>query len=119
MGSLTATRDGADLLTYLLAQGGTALLAPLYSLLPGDLRDLSSLSSALLSTTSPILDTTIPTLLLAECVLVYLPPAATSDLLKWFATTFAKDGSAAVSYDPFGLQDSFGQVMIRNLAVRS
>lgn len=99
------------------ALGGTSLLSPLYFLLPGDLRDLSSLSSALLSFSNPILDPALPTLLLAECVLVYLPPSATSELLVWFASMFEKEGSAAVSYDPFGLQDSFGQVMIRNLAV--
>ncbi|ORY88984.1 leucine carboxyl methyltransferase 1 [Leucosporidium creatinivorum] len=98
-----------------IAQGGTALHSPLYSLLPTDLRSLPTLSSSL----SPILDPSIPTLLLAECVLIYLPPSSTSDLLHWFAETFVKDGSAAVSYDPFGLQDNFGQVMIRNLATRN
>lgn len=97
-------------------------MSTLYTLLPGDLRSLAPLTSALLSPTAssqePILDPTIPTLLLAECVLIYLPPQATSDMLSWFAETFQKQGSAAVSYDPFGLHDSFGQVMIRNLAVR-
>lgn len=103
--------------------GGQGLTSPLYALLPGDLRDLSSLSSLLLSpvpsspSKPPILDPTLPTLLLVECVLVYLEPGVTDALLGWFSSTFGGD-SAMVSYDPFSLEDSFGTVMRRNLAVR-
>lgn len=106
-------------------QGGLGLSSPLYALLPGDLRHLDALSTSLLSppaysTTSasiePILLPSLPTLLLLECVLVYLPPPDTDTILRWFASNFAP-GSAVVSYDPFGLDDSFGKVMRRNLAV--
>jgi len=91
--------------------GGTGLDSPLYTLLPCDLRDLPALTAAL----APHLDPSLPTLLLAECVFVYVPPIDVSNLLRWFATTFAQ--GASVSYDPFGLHDSFGRVMVRNLAV--
>ncbi|GAA5901129.1 hypothetical protein JCM5296_006279 [Sporobolomyces johnsonii] len=105
-----------------IEQGGLGLTSSLYAVLPGDLRDLPTLASSLLSpprsssTATPILDPSLPTLLLLECVLVYLSPSATDGVLSWFASTF-KDGST-VSYDPFGLHDSFGQVMKRNLAMR-
>ncbi|GAA6005067.1 leucine carboxy methyltransferase [Rhodotorula paludigena] len=110
-----------------IEQGGLALSSPLYTLLPGDLRSLSALSESLLSpSTSPTygapLSPSLPTLLLVECVLVYLESAATDALLSWFASTWGADGGAGgaiVEYDPFGLEDQFGAVMRRNLAVRS
>ncbi|BGP02217.1 Leucine carboxyl methyltransferase 1 [Rhodotorula toruloides ATCC 204091] len=110
-----------------IEQGGLGLSSPLYALLPGDLRNFDALSVSLLSppafpstsaSTDPILLPSLPTLLLLECVLVYLPPPDTDAILLWFASTFAP-GSAVVSYDPFGLDDSFGKVMRRNLALRS
>ncbi|GAA6006150.1 hypothetical protein JCM11491_002050 [Sporobolomyces phaffii] len=103
-------------------QGGLGLSSPLYTLLPGDLRDLDLLSSSLLaprdasSPSPPRLDPTLPTLILLECVLVYLAPETTDGLLSLCASTFP--AAAVVSYDPFGLDDSFGQVMKRNLAMR-
>ncbi|KAK4701572.1 hypothetical protein P7C70_g4657, partial [Phenoliferia sp. Uapishka_3] len=103
--------------------GGTGLTSPSYSLLPSDLRSFASLSKILTSpppsepNSSPLLDPSIPTLLLAECVLVYLPPETTSEILRWFKKHF--DSGSVVSYDPFGLDDSFGKVMIRNLATRN
>lgn len=91
--------------------GGTGLDSPLYTLLPCDLRDLATLTAAL----QPYLDPTLPTLLLAECVFVYVPPQDVTNLLNWFSSTFTQ--GTCVSYDPFGLDDSFGKVMVRNLAV--
>ncbi|GAA6060841.1 hypothetical protein JCM10212_005259 [Sporobolomyces blumeae] len=105
-----------------IEQGGLGLTSFLYALLPGDLRQLSALARSLLSppasspTSAPILDPSLPTLLLLECVLVYLPPSDSDALLSWFSTTFGS--GCVVSYDPFGLDDSFGQVMKRNLATR-
>ena len=105
-----------------IERGGLGLSAEDYTLLPGDLRHLDQLSDSLLvggtSTTKPPLDRTLPTLLLLECVLVYLEPEITSSLLTWFCETFHQvRGSAIVGYDPFRLQDQFGTVMKRNLAV--
>lgn len=111
-----------------IERGGLGLSSEHYTLLPGDLRHLDQLSDSLLgvgnptTTTSnkPPLDRTLPTLLLLECVLVYLEPGITSALLTWFCETFHQaHGSAIVGYDPFRLQDQFGTVMKRNLALRS
>ncbi|GAA5930745.1 hypothetical protein JCM3775_003855 [Rhodotorula graminis] len=124
--------------------GGQGLSSTLYSLLPGDIRSLDGLTSSLVSPTSSSsapsssdppaptrtapLSPSLPTLLLLECVLVYVPPAAADALLAWFARTWgaarpggAEDrapGGAVVMYDPFGLDDKFGEVMRRNLAAR-
>ncbi|GAA5961656.1 hypothetical protein JCM8115_004724 [Rhodotorula mucilaginosa] len=117
-----------DLKTWLgssnvrIERGGLGLSSEHYTLVPGDLRHLEQLSESLLGGTStrPPLDPTLPTLLLLECVLVYLEPEITASLLSWFCDTFRQArGSAIVGYDPFRLQDQFGTVMKRNLALRS
>ncbi|GAA6013679.1 hypothetical protein JCM10207_004817 [Rhodosporidiobolus poonsookiae] len=116
------SRLGGDVKVEL---GGQGLTSPLYALLPGDLRSLPSLSQLLSpppsspSSSEPILDPTLPTLLLLECVSVYLDPSVTDALLGWFASTFGASGSAVVGYDPYALDDAFGQVMKRNLAMRN
>ena len=115
-------RSGANrvrICFHFAEQGGLGLSSPLYAVIPGDLRDVNELSNSLMSAsssdTAPLLDPSLPTLLLLECVLVYLAPSKTNDLLSFFSSMF-KNG-CAVSYDPFGLDDNFGQVMKRNLAV--
>ncbi|GAA5883007.1 hypothetical protein JCM3774_001757 [Rhodotorula dairenensis] len=134
-----------------IERGGLGLSSPYYALVPGDLRDLDDLADSLIggrpraaqsdsaanqpprpnSSSSPPLDPSVPTLLLLECVLVYLEPETTSRLLRWFCDTFRtlnseeeEEGesgrrSAIVAYDPFRLQDQFGTIMKRNLALRS
>lgn len=98
--------------------------APTYHLLPADLRLSPSvtLDNLLASpTTKPILSPSLPTLLLFECVLVYMSPAQSSALLRWFASYFSspEDGTAlgSIVYEMFGLQDAFGRVMVNNLKV--
>ncbi|XP_060807261.1 leucine carboxyl methyltransferase 1 [Amyelois transitella] len=57
-----------------------------------------------------------PTLLLAECVLVYLRPDAADALLRHFAAEFPR--CALVVYEQCNLGDKFGEVMVRNLSAR-
>lgn len=95
-------------------QGGTALSSSVYHLLPGDLRDFRSSLASQLGT---ILDPKLPLLVLAECVTIYLPPAATQSVLSWALDTWRGSSSSVVLYDPVGLDDSFGKVMIHNLQV--
>ncbi|KAF9222489.1 leucine carboxyl methyltransferase [Gyrodon lividus] len=107
-----------------IGQGGTALHSSRYHLLPCDLRHPSS--SFLPSMIGEILSPSLPTLLLFECVLVYMSPQASSALIEWFVSHFAStpdpsDGSVlgAIVYEMFGLQDAFGQVMMNNLRSRN
>ncbi|KAF9560962.1 leucine carboxyl methyltransferase [Agrocybe pediades] len=110
-----------------LAQGGTALHSSRYHLLPADLRSSPSdtLGPLLFSPTieghPAILDPSLPTLLLFECVLAYISPTSSSRLLEWFVETFKKAQGGilgCVVYEMFGLNDSFGRVMINNLLER-
>ncbi|KDQ52823.1 hypothetical protein JAAARDRAFT_137977 [Jaapia argillacea MUCL 33604] len=110
-----------------LEHGGMALHAPRYHLLPVDLRlpptqALAPLFSG--SSSPPILSPTLPTLLLSECVFVYMSPTSSQALLRWFVDYFSSRSEAGASvlggvvYEMFGLGDPFGKVMLQNLKSR-
>ncbi|KAI6007607.1 S-adenosyl-L-methionine-dependent methyltransferase [Pisolithus orientalis] len=110
--------------TVSLAQGGMALHSPKYHLLPCDLRKPPS--EVLPSLLGEILSPSSPTLLLFECVLVYMSLEASSNLTQWFVDYFDSNSVSsnpgvlgAIVYEMFGLQDSFGQVMMNNLRSRN
>jgi [phosphatase 2A protein]-leucine-carboxy methyltransferase len=70
------------------------------------------------------LSTALPTLLLFECVLVYMSPEASSALIQWFVDLFRPSIQTSTPgtlggmvYEMFGLEDAFGQVMMNNLQV--
>ena len=116
------------LIAYTLAaQGGAALHSPVYHLIPSDLRlpPSEALGKSLSSTswqsgsTEPLLSPLMPTLLLFECVLVYITPEASTTLLQWFVDYFKNGVVGCVVYEMFGLNDSFGKVMVNNLRVRA
>uniref|UniRef100_A0A3B3YKI7 Leucine carboxyl methyltransferase 1 n=1 Tax=Poecilia mexicana TaxID=48701 RepID=A0A3B3YKI7_9TELE len=58
----------------------------------------------------------LPTLLLSECVLVYMSPAQSSSLVHWAAQTFHT--AMFINYEQVNMSDRFGQVMIENLQRR-
>ncbi|KAF9464970.1 S-adenosyl-L-methionine-dependent methyltransferase [Collybia nuda] len=118
--------DSADIL---LCNGGTTLHSPVYHLLSVDLRlpPATTLESVLISpspnsTTGSLLSVNLPTLLLFECVLVYMSPSASSALLRWFVKYFSSSTEqsvlGSVVYEMFGLGDAFGRVMVNNLRAR-
>lgn len=87
-----------------ISKGGTQLETPLYSLLPLDLRDPQDEGSVhpLVKALGDLLDPSLPTLLLAECVLCYMTPVESSALLSSFASTF--NDSMVVIYEMCGLK---------------
>lgn len=92
-------------------QGGAALRSPRYDLLPADLRSFEW--PTLISQT--LLDSDRPTLLLLECIFIYIDPTITQSILQWAANTFSQ--CVVVWYDPIKLDDAFGRVMVNNLRV--
>uniref|UniRef100_A0A0N4Z5C3 Leucine carboxyl methyltransferase 1 n=1 Tax=Parastrongyloides trichosuri TaxID=131310 RepID=A0A0N4Z5C3_PARTI len=57
-----------------------------------------------------------PTLIISECVLVYMNPAKCNELLKCLTNYF--DVVSLINYEQVCLNDNFGQVMVRNLQQR-
>ena len=113
-------------LTQPTASGGTGVHSPVYHLLGTDLRRTPSetLAPLLTDPSQPLLSPTLPTLLLFECVLVYMTPASSNDILRWFTDYFSAPAAEAsrsvlgcIVYEMFGLEDSFGKVMVNNLRV--
>lgn len=81
-----------------------------------------ALSSALLpEESSPFLSPNLPTLILFECVLVYMKPSESDAVIKWFADYLSSSNQSTVLggivYEMFGLNDPFGKVMLNNLKV--
>jgi [phosphatase 2A protein]-leucine-carboxy methyltransferase len=98
---------------------GTNLHSPTYNIHAIDLRTLGAQEPndiPKLSNLSP----SAPTLLLSECCLIYLPPAAADGILKAFTTHIIPLSTplSIIIYEPIRPFDSFGQVMISNLAQR-
>ncbi|TIA68524.1 hypothetical protein E3P92_03731 [Wallemia ichthyophaga] len=91
--------------------GGSRLLSNRYKLLPTDLRtaDLNALIN-------PHVNHDIPTLVLCECVLVYMPQDASNRILRWLGQSF--NDVLVLVYEMTGIDDKFGQTMLRNLKAR-
>lgn len=90
------------------------MVSSVYRLIPGDLRAFGDLHDRL----EELLDPSLPTLLIAECVFIYLDERYSDGILQWFVEHYSAAGLACLLYDPVGLHDSFGKVMINNLQVR-
>ncbi|RDW91926.1 hypothetical protein BP5796_01320 [Coleophoma crateriformis] len=80
---------------------------------PLDLRDLTKTASL---GSFDGLRCGIPTLIISECCLCYLNVNVAHDVIKWFADHIPDLGIAL--YEPIGTEDSFGQMMVSNLAAR-
>ena len=78
-----------------------------------DLRHISELANKF---TQAHVDFNLPTLFIAECVLVYVDTSAASALLKWLAGKFPN--SIFVNYEQVNMCDKFGQLMLCNLRLR-
>eukprot|EP00850_Spirogloea_muscicola_P016954 SM000141S00898 [mRNA] locus=s141:222372:225856:+ [translate_table: standard] len=84
-----------------------------YHLIPVDLRDLQSLDSAL---ARAAVDVSLPSLILAECVMIYLEPQSSQNICKWAGERFTT--AAFVIYEQIRPHDPFGQQMLLNLESR-
>jgi [phosphatase 2A protein]-leucine-carboxy methyltransferase len=104
--------------------GGQALHSSRYHLLPCDLRNPPA--DIFPNLFKEYLSPALPTLLLFECVLVYMSPEASSTLIQWFVDFFSPSphtpspgALGCTVYEMFGLEDAFGQVMMSNLRARN
>lgn len=85
-----------------------------YALVGADLRDLPGLERALQTAG---FDFSLPTLVLAECVLVYLPADASTGVLGWLASRLS-GGALVVNYEQIHPDTPFGRTMVAHLEAR-
>ena len=78
--------------------------------LSGDLRDTKNIIESLLRSG---IDRSVPTLILTECVMVYLEKSSTMDLCKAFSELLVE--CVWVTYDMISPSDVFGRTMLKNL----
>ena len=78
--------------------------------LSGDLRDTKNIIESLLRSG---IDRSVPTLILTECVMVYLEKSPTMDLCKAFSELLLE--CVWVTYDMISPSDVFGRTMLKNL----
>jgi len=91
----------------------TDLHSSRYHLIAADFTDLQALQAKL---TESEVDFLCPTLVLAECALVYVSPAKSSALAAWLAEAFTS--LVFVNYEQLNMEDRFGGVMLDNLKAR-
>lgn len=61
----------------------------------------------------------VPTLILSECCLIYLPPADADSLLSYLTNAFPQSTPLGlVIYEPIRPNDAFGRTMVANLTAR-
>lgn len=84
-----------------------------YHIVGVDLRNIDELSSKLQQSE---VDFSVPTIFLAECVLVYIEPQNSSNLLSWIASNFKS--VVFINYEQVNMNDRFGEVMLQNLRSR-
>ncbi|CAN1248876.1 Leucine carboxyl methyltransferase 1 homolog [Linum perenne] len=89
------------------------VLSDHYKLLPIDLRDIPKLDDVIAFAN---MDPSLPTFIIAECVLIYLDPDSSRNIVGWASKAFST--SVFFLYEQILPDDAFGQQMIRNLESR-
>ncbi|KAF2012329.1 leucine carboxyl methyltransferase 1 [Aaosphaeria arxii CBS 175.79] len=86
-----------------------------------DLRTLAASSEENTLPTLPNIDPTLPTLLLSEMCLVYLPAPTVSSILSSFLQKYIPEPTpvSLILYEPILPNDAFGRTMISNLSTRN
>ncbi|RWS23949.1 leucine carboxyl methyltransferase 1-like protein [Leptotrombidium deliense] len=86
-----------------------------YHLVSADLRTRKELERKLFTDCG--LDATVPTLFLAECVLIYMTVDESNSLLSFLASSFSE--CAFINYEQVNIFDRFGEIMVENLRQRN
>ncbi|PKU81929.1 leucine carboxyl methyltransferase 1 homolog [Dendrobium catenatum] len=89
------------------------VLSDHYKLLPIDLRDINQLDTMM---ELAQLDCSLPTFIIAECVLIYLDPDSTCSIVRWASKTFST--AIFFAYEQIHPDDAFGEQMMKNLESR-
>ncbi|KAL8129820.1 hypothetical protein V2J09_018975 [Rumex salicifolius] len=99
--------------TATISRENGEVIADDYKLLPVDLRDINKLDDVIALAN---LDPSLPTLIIAECVLIYLDPESSRSIVGWGAKTFST--AIFFLYEQILPHDAFGEQMMMNLESR-
>ncbi|XP_051129819.1 leucine carboxyl methyltransferase 1 homolog [Andrographis paniculata] len=99
--------------TASISQEKGEVLGSHYKLLPVDLRDTQQLDDII---SQANIDPSLPTFIIAECVLIYLDSKSSCAVVGWASKTFPT--AIFFLYEQIRPDDAFGQQMIRNLESR-
>lgn len=86
-----------------------------YHLIDCDLRRKDDFEKKLLHDCG--LDSSVPTLFLSECVLIYMDVNDSNNILSWISSHF--DHTVFINYEQVEIFDRFGQIMVENLKQRA
>lgn len=114
-------RRKSKLLEYLgedIKCNSSELHSNCYHLISFDLRTISTSANAPNEFKNKLItqcgmDVNLPTIILSECVLVYLDNSSSSSVLRWLTDTFK--AIFLINYEQVNLDDKFGEVMLENL----
>ncbi|XP_045087014.1 leucine carboxyl methyltransferase 1 homolog isoform X1 [Aegilops tauschii subsp. strangulata] len=81
-----------------------------YKLFSADIRDIPKLDAVIRMAE---MDPSLPTFIIAECVLIYLDPTSTDAIVSWASEKFSS--AIFFLYEQIHPDDAFGEQMIRNL----
>ncbi|KAL6289887.1 hypothetical protein ACE6H2_007397 [Prunus campanulata] len=99
--------------TASISQEKGEVLSDHYKLLPIDLRNIQQLDDVIALAG---MDRSLPTFIIAECVLIYLDPDSSRAIVGWTSKAFST--AIFFLYEQIHPDDAFGQQMIRNLESR-
>ncbi|XP_004306986.1 PREDICTED: tRNA wybutosine-synthesizing protein 4 [Fragaria vesca subsp. vesca] len=99
--------------TASISQERGEVLSDHYKLLPVDLRDIHQLNEVIALAG---MDPSLPTFIIAECVLIYIDPESSRAIVGWASKTFST--AIFFLYEQIHPDDAFGHQMIRNLESR-
>ncbi|BES92462.1 leucine carboxyl methyltransferase [Nesidiocoris tenuis] len=84
-----------------------------YHLVGADLRNVNEVASKMRESE---VNFQLPTLFLAECVLVYIESISVANLLRWIISRFPT--AMFLNYEQVNMCDRFGEIMLENLRAR-
>lgn len=109
-----AAADGQQEHGGMVQESGHAdLIGADYCLLGADVRQAGELTEKLAKAK---LDPNAPTVIVAECVLIYMSADESSRVIRYFANAFAN--LHFINYEQVNIDDQFGRVMEKNLSCR-
>ena len=110
---ILAHEEMAKMVAEDLQTGDSHMFSKVYKLLAQDVRDEELIKAQL----EGQVDFSLPTLVITECLLIYMKKADSQGILEWVRDIFTGDLST-INFEMINPDDKFGQMMVENLENR-